>query len=120
MQSNKALTSAGCDIRDVKFISNISNVFIAASLTGARNKAAGHALYALLSLSMSQVPAASIDSDDEVIASLCFLSIKEWSEVKNQVLKHFTLWIKQLLFCKFRELVLRCCAYAANQGFMVR
>ena len=28
--------------------------------------------------------------------------------------------IKQLLFCKFRELVLRCCAYAPNQGFMVR
>ncbi len=31
-----------------------------------------------------------------------------------------TLKIKQLFFCKFRELVLGCCAYAPNQGFMVR
>jgi hypothetical protein len=28
--------------------------------------------------------------------------------------------IKQLLFCKFRELILECCAYAPNQGFMFR
>jgi hypothetical protein len=28
--------------------------------------------------------------------------------------------IKQLFFCKFRELVLRCCARAAVQGFIVR
>jgi hypothetical protein len=28
--------------------------------------------------------------------------------------------IKQLFFCKFRELVLGCCANAPNQGFMVR
>ena len=28
--------------------------------------------------------------------------------------------IKQHCFCKFRELVLRCCAYAPDQGFMVR
>ena len=28
--------------------------------------------------------------------------------------------IKQLFFCKFCELVLGCCAYAPNQGFMVR
>ena len=28
--------------------------------------------------------------------------------------------IKQLLFCKFRELILGCCAYAPNQGFMFR
>ena len=28
--------------------------------------------------------------------------------------------IKQLFFCKFRELVLRCCALAANQGVMFR
>lgn len=30
------------------------------------------------------------------------------------------LLIKQLLFCKFRELILGCCAYAPNQGFMFR
>ena len=29
-------------------------------------------------------------------------------------------WIKQLFFCKFHELVLRRCAHAAVQGFMVR
>ena len=29
-------------------------------------------------------------------------------------------WIKQLFFCKFRELVLRRCAHAAVQGFIVR
>ena len=28
--------------------------------------------------------------------------------------------IKQLFFCKFRELVLRRCARAVSQGFMVR
>lgn len=28
--------------------------------------------------------------------------------------------IEQLFFCKFRELVLSCCAYASNQGLMVR
>ena len=28
--------------------------------------------------------------------------------------------IKQLFFCKFHELVLRRCAHAAGQGFIVR
>jgi hypothetical protein len=28
--------------------------------------------------------------------------------------------IKQLFFCKFRELVLSCCARAVSQGFIVR
>ena len=84
------LTAVGCDIRDAKFISSLANVFSSASLAGARSKQAGHALFTLLALSMVQIPAASIEADDETIANLCFLSAKEWSEVKNQVLKHFT------------------------------
>ena len=90
MQNNKTLTAVGCDIRDAKFISSLANVFSSASLAGARSKQAGHALFTLLALSMVQIPAASIEADDETIANLCFLSAKEWSEVKNQVLKHFT------------------------------
>ena len=84
------LTAVGCDIRDAKFISSLANVFSSASLAGARSKQAGHALFTLLALSMVQIPAASIEADDETIANLCFLSAKEWSEVKKQVLKHFT------------------------------
>ena len=36
--------------------------------------------------------------------------------VKNEFLDP----IKQLFFCKFHELVLRRCAHAAGQGFIVR
>jgi len=41
------------------------------------------------------------------------------SEIVNEI-GRLKLKIKQLFFCKFRELVLSCCADAPNQGFMVR
>ena len=38
----------------------------------------------------------------------------------DQLILQTQIAIKQLLFCKFRELILGCCAYAPNQGFMFR
>jgi hypothetical protein len=38
--------------------------------------------------------------------------------IKIDIVERFK--IKQLIFCKFHEQVLSCCANEPNQGFMVR
>jgi len=51
--------------------------------------------------------------------SIGYLSAKVQAE-RKAMLSAAGMAIKQLFFCKFRELVLSCCADAPNQGFMVR
>lgn len=93
MADREPLVHAGCDLRDFPFLPiEIGRLLNSRSwLLAKQDPQVGFYMINLWMRSLHQIPAASVEDDDLILAELAMCNLKVWSRVKDRVLRG---WVK--------------------------